>query len=287
MALPKAQNPLDWITQLWNIAFGSKVKSPADNWLLGPIGEIGGISDRFVQSLAEAENLTVSRNEPSSGLVGDLDGFAFPIETLNPKIHDFYKHTLDFEFEVWTEWRPIFSNFGCLIYRLFSRRVQQLNLPRKPLDTARGISSEIITLRDKNDRIAYRVWFRRLKRTGEVIYSGIYSHCVLPDGEKCLKIIFPLPRGSATVVMRATVDDYGNLTLESKGHRIGDPGFYFLVNDRKNVLWKRFLKSFHEKIHVYEDHEGILRADHSMSLYGMTAYELHYRINPITKSTTP
>jgi hypothetical protein len=141
------------------------------------------------------------------------------------------------------------------------------------------MKSEIINLRKPNGEIAHRVWFRRLKRTGEVVYSGIYSHCFLSSGEKCLKIIFPLPEGSATVIMRLQIDEQGNLTLESKGKKSGDPGFYFIVRDRDGNLWKHYLPSFHERIHVYEDPEQTLRADHSMSLWGLKAYDLHYKIN--------
>jgi len=64
MALPKLQNPLDWTTQLWNIALGRKIDKAADGWLLGPIGNIGGIADKFVYRIAEQENFTVKRNEP-------------------------------------------------------------------------------------------------------------------------------------------------------------------------------------------------------------------------------
>ena len=101
--------------------------------------------------------------------------------------------TLDYNLDVWTQWQPVFGSFGYLVYKIFSHRVEQLNLPQKPLDTAWGMKSEIINLRNTEGEIVHRIWFRRLKRTGEVIYSGIYSHCYLPTGEKCLKIIFPLP----------------------------------------------------------------------------------------------
>ena len=80
--------------------------------------------------------------------------------------------------------------------------------------------------------------------------------------------------------MRLSLDHQGNLTLESKGAKDGDAGFYFIVRDHKGHYRKHYLASFHEKIHVYEDPEQTLRADHSMSLWGLRAYSLHYKINP-------
>jgi len=275
MALPKAQNPLDWTTQLWNIALGKKVIHEEDEWLLGPIGDIGGIADRFVSRVAEQQNLHEKRNVEGSGLVDQFDALNGP---LNPKIEDFYKRTMTYDLDAWTQWKPFFGSLGYLVNKLFSKRIQQLNLPQQSLDTALGIKSEIISLLNDEGETVYRVWFRRLKRTGEVIYSGIYTKCRIPSGERCLKVIFPLPQGSATVVMRLHVDSEGNLELESKGEKYGDPGFYFLVEDRMGQMWKHYLPSFHERIFVYEDEEGILRADHSMSLWRCRCYDLHYKM---------
>jgi hypothetical protein len=144
------------------------------------------------------------------------------------------------------------------------------------------MKSEILNLRDKSGANVYRIWYRKLKKTNEVIYSGIYSHCTIPIGEKCLKITFPLPQGNATVIMSVQTDGRGNLKLESKGSTYGDPGFYFIVADRKGEMWKHYLPSFHERIFVYEDEERALRADHTMSVWRCLAYSLHYKISKST-----
>lgn len=277
MALPKAQKAQDWVTQLWNIVLGSKVDLDKDHWLIGPMGEIGGIADRFVDRLAKEEQLTIHRNVPDSGLCDGFEAFAHT-GGLNTKIEDFYLRTCNYDLEVWTQWKPVFGSFGYLVYKLFSQRIEQLNLPQRSLDSAYGLKSEIISLKDNDGNTVYRVWYRRLKKTGEVVYSGIYNQCELPNGERCLKIIFPLPQGSATVILSAKTDEKGNLELRSKGKRFGDPGFYFLVEDRKGTLWRHYLPSFHERIFVYEDEEGVIRADHSMSLWQCKAYDLHYKM---------
>ena len=72
MALPAAQNPLDWTTQLWNIALGQRVNRKTDGWLLGPIGDIGGIADHYIERVATEQALTVRRNLPNSGLVHEF-----------------------------------------------------------------------------------------------------------------------------------------------------------------------------------------------------------------------
>ncbi|MGI9458170.1 MAG: hypothetical protein ACR2NU_16520 [Aeoliella sp.] len=282
MALPKLQAPQDWLSQLWNIMLGERVDLEQDAWLLGPIGDIGGIADRFIERLARDESLSIVRNEPSSGLIDGFSDFPTVAGRVHAKIEDFYQHTADYEFDVWSAWRGAFALGGNLIYRTYSKRVQQLNLPQRSLDTAEGVSSEIIQLIDNGGQVAYTVWYRKLNSTGEVVYSGVYSRCHIPSGENCLKIVFPLPQGSATVIMRLSVDEDGNLLLTSAGKRTGDPGFYFLVEDSKGQMWKHYLPSFQEKIFVFVDQAGETRAEHTMQLRGRRVCELRYRMRRLS-----
>jgi hypothetical protein len=278
MALPRPQALQDWLTQVWNIIFGRRVLLPADHWLVGPIGDAGGIHERVIAQIAERENLTVEKNPRSQGLLESFEVLPAVGGKVHPEIEAFYSRTTDYELDVWTKWSAFWGIFGGLVGRVFCKRIGQLNLPGDSMETAHGISSEIILLRGSDGAVRYRIWLRRLKKTGAVIYSGIYSHCTLPSGEKCLKVIFPLPYGSATVVMRATVDPAGNLELASRGSRYGAPGFYLLVEDRKRQLWKHLIARFHERIYVcWTESEG-LRADHTMSLWGFQTYNLHYKI---------
>ena len=55
-----------------------------------------------------------------------------------------------------------------------SRKVDQLNFPLDGLDTAHGMTSEIVLLREPTRAIRYTGWFRELQRTGKVIYTGFY-----------------------------------------------------------------------------------------------------------------
>ena len=87
----------------------------------------------------------------------------------------FYEHTTEHDLDVWSEWCGAFRPFAVLIHLLYSRRMQQLNLPTT----------------------------------------------TLPDGRRCAKIVFPLPRGNATVVLAPRVDADGALHLESSGRGFG------------------------------------------------------------------
>ncbi len=275
MAFPVFQNPFDWTTQYWNILLGRRVHADSDKWLIGPVGKVGETAEDFISRLAEEHDLEVRRSVPGSGLIDD---FGPMMDSIHPEIRSFYHHTVDYHLDVWTEWKPVFGSFGWLISRLFSRRIQQLNLPQSSLETASGIKSEIISLVNSNNQTIYRIWYRSLKKTNEVVFYGIYSDCVIPSGDFCIKTIFPLPQGSATVIFSMNPDSQGHLELTSSGESYNDSGFYFLVNDGKRQLWKHYIKGFHEKIYLYIDDENVLRADHTMTLWGWRIYSLHYKM---------
>ena len=267
-----------------------KTTEPArrDLALMGPYGNVDIIEDKYVELLAAAENLVIKKNEPGCGLlewIGVLNLSAADVAALRPEIVDFYEHTLDYQLEVWSQWCPFFRPFAGIIARLYSRHLQQLNLPLDPLDTAFGIRSQIYKLADPQSNVTkYTVWYRHLKSNGHVIYSGIYAHCTIPDGRTCVKVVFPLPRGNATVIMSVAVGPNGALKLISKGTRFGDPGFYFLLQDAKGRHWTKHIPSFHESITVYVDEESILRADHILNLWGTKALHLHYKMSPVVTS---
>lgn len=280
-----SQRLQDWLSQQWCICTGRRV-NPVDNaWLMGPFGNVDVIEDRYVDLLADAENLTVKKNELGFGLlesINDLNLSQNSSANLRPEVADFYENTLNYELEVWSQWSKFFRPFAGLITRLYSRRLQQLNLPLDPLDTAYGIRSQIYKLIDpETGEVRYTIWYRHLKSNQHVLYSGVYSYCKIPDGRTCLKVIFPLPHGNATVVMSTEVDQEGSLKLVSRGKRFGDPGFYFLLQDTKGQYWARYISTFHESLRLFVDDEQVLRADHIMNLWGFKALHLHYKINPI------
>lgn len=277
------QHPIDRITQFWVKITGRKIDPKIDKWLLGPIGSPDLIGDKFIQDLAAHQQLEIMKNLPGSGLMDDFKVFDLHPEEMyriRPEVIDFYEHTSDYDFEIWSEWKGIFRPFGWLLALIFSRRLQQLNLPLSSMDAAKGIQSNIIKLQDPISKVnEWTIWYRILKSTGNVIYSGVYTTIQIPDKkEKYLKVIFPLPNGNATVIMRVEVLENGELLLSSDGRRFGDNGFYFTLTDHKGKYWARFVRSMHEWIKVYVDDQQVLRADHHLKFWGFPFLELHYKM---------
>ncbi|MCC5848250.1 MAG: hypothetical protein JJU29_09160 [Verrucomicrobia bacterium] len=129
MALPSRQHPLDWLTQYWNIALGKKVETVRDDWLVGPIGEKDENASRFLDRLAKTRDLRIDHDLSGSGLLENLDEWGVSVR---PEIEKFYLKTSEYELMVQTVWRPVFGSLGYLVAKLFSRRIQQLNLPQVP-----------------------------------------------------------------------------------------------------------------------------------------------------------
>ncbi|MCB0541058.1 MAG: hypothetical protein KDE33_26360 [Bacteroidetes bacterium] len=276
----------DTITQIWVKVTGKKINPNEYGWLVGPIGSTDIIMDKFIYKLAEVENLSIVENSPNFGLIEHIENIGIQgheKKRLNKRVLDFYENTSNYDFEIWSEWKGIFRPFGRLLSVLFSKRLQQLNLPLNPIESAKGIKSEIIKLRSKNtNETKWTIWYRRMKSTGDVIYSGVYTTCQNPRYSKpLLKVVFPLPNGNASVVMTEEVMEDGSLILSSDGKTFGDNGFYFTLTNKKEEYWARFVKSMHEWIKVYEDEEGELRADHILNFYGFRFLNLHYKMNKI------
>lgn len=273
----------DWITQQWVKITGRRFDTQRDSWLVGPIGDTALIRDKFFRDLATEEGLVIREDEAGSGLLDSFESLALTPEEslrLHPLVRDFYEQTTHYQFDVWSAWCGVFRPFGWLLAVLFSRRLQQLNLPLRSLQAAHGMKSSIVKLVDEDTgEPRWTVWYRILKSTNRVLYSGVYTTCTIPaKDERCLKVVFPLPNGNATVVMRREVLPNGALKLSSDGKKFGDNGFYFTLTDHKGKHWARFVRSMHEWITVYVDDEKVLRADHHLSFFGLPFLKLHYKM---------
>lgn len=271
----------DKLTQFWVKLTGRKVDITKDFWVSGIIGDEDKIDNIFFTNLAKNNNLEVTSNEPNSGLIENINDLDFTEEEknlLNPKVVDFYENTSNYNFEIWSEWKGIFKPFGFLLTLIFSKRLQQLNIPTNPLAMAKGLKSEIVKLK-KDNQTKYTIWYRKIKSTNDVIYSGVYTTVFMPHFNKnLLKVIFPLPNGNATVIMTKKVLENGSLLLSSDGEKFGENGFYFFLTDKKGKYWAKFVKVLHEWIEVYVDDENILRTDHKFRFYGINFLNLHYKM---------
>lgn len=263
----------DYVTQLWVKTTGRRVDLMKEPWLEGPVGTTREIGADFFHSLASREGLLV---RPGNGLIQDFS----KISNRPPDgVSDFYENTSQYELEAWSEWCSFFKPFGQLLAIIFSRRLQQLNVPLSPLDASRGVSSAVLELADEQGAVHYTAWLRRLGGSGNVLYAGSYSVVTgLPQHQgPCIKVVFPLPNGNAAVIMYPHDHPDGTFSVTSAGHGFGEPGFYFTVHHDGRV-WARYVRAMQETITVYESGAGEVRADHVLKFWGATFLRLHYRL---------
>lgn len=267
--------------------FGRTVRKADLPWLAGPIGPSGPIGDRPYQLVAEREGLTVDLAAHDAGLIPDFDvlaGPAFDPAKTDPAVRHFYEHTARYDLDVWSETRFPGRLFLWLIVSTVSRSMNQLNFPIFGLETSRGMTSEVLPLRDATGRAVHTGWQRRLISSGRFIYSGFYSTVQPPGSEsRCVKVVFPVSHGNATVILRPEHDAAGRFRLFSVGLGFGDAGFYRVLELDKERLKVRYLKTLRERFAVYTDDEGVVRCDHDVHYLGMPMLRLHYRMRQHTE----
>ena len=249
---------------------------------MGPFGKLGSISDHFVNQLAEEEDLLIERNSLSHGLLPSIQELKLSndeYDRLSPEIVHFYENTTLYKLNFSVQWNPLFRIFGALTMNLFSSRIKQLNIPTTNLDSINQINSEIITLKEPGSgEVKYTIWYRTFIPTGQVLYSGVYTTCMLPSGKICMKAIFPLPNGNATVIMLPTVGPRGELRLNSSGKKFGDPGFYFLLKDANGGSWSQYIGSFRDHLNVFCV-DGNLFAEQTLTLWHQQVVRFNYEIH--------
>jgi hypothetical protein len=261
--------------------FGRTHRRADIEWLMGPVGG-DQIGDAPFAAVAEAEGLTVERKARSCGLTPSFDQLrrpGFDPRAVHPLVREFYEHTTGFAMDVWSKTHFPASLALFLLVKTISRQVNQLNFPLSPLDTARGLVSEIIALRRPDGSVRYTGWLRTLAHEQHVLYTGFYMvGRAASDGAPCLVVVFPMPRGNATVVLRPQLEPDGSFILESSGRRFGDPGFYRIqVRDAERVrVWH--IKTLRERFRTYVDERGVLRCDHAVRFLGLPVLQLHYKI---------
>ena len=261
--------------------FGRARRRTDMEWLAGPTGG-KTIGDAAYREVCDAEGLTIERHARDGGLVPSFEQLrspAFDPTKVHPLVREFYEHTTEFAMDVWS--RTYFpANLAMwLLVKTISRQVNQLNFPLSPLDTAHGMVSEIISMRRPDGTVRYTGWFRTLAKGNDVLYTGFYMTERSPTlGVPCVKVVFPMPNGNATVVLRPEVASDGALILDSSGRTFGDAGFYRMQRmsgDRLRV-WQ--IKTLKEHFRVFVDDAGVVRCDHHVRFLGLPVLSLHYKI---------
>lgn len=162
---------------------------------------------------------------------------------------------------------------------VFARRLEQMNIPFTAADTVGGVRSDILQLlAPGREGLLLTGWLRRQTSTGRVVYAGCYSvGCVPGQAQPVVKVVFPLPNGSASVFLTPAAGADRSLELRSTGRVWGGDGFYFVVHGRHRQAWVRRV-ALTERIHVVADAPGRLTTHHEMRLFGRPFLRLHYRI---------
>src|SRR3974377_1555433 len=108
--------------------------------------------------------------------------------------------------------------------------MDQLNFPISSMEVAKGMTSEIVQLRERGGgKLLHTGWLRRFRATGKVIYAGFYSTTRLPgEPNPCVKVTFPC-YGSSSVYLRPCQYEDGSFGLVSTGAAFGSSGFYRIV----------------------------------------------------------
>jgi len=279
------QNFQDWFTQQWAIIWGKKINPIEYNWLLGPFGSVNSFGEDFILQLIEKEDLIIQKANLKKGLLASiqlLNLSNIDLAKLPKKVIDFYENTSNYSLNLNVKWNPFFRIFGVLVNTLFSKRINQLNIPTNNFSENESLTNEIIQLVDpKSNQTKYTIWLRKIEKSNKIIYLGIYSTCTLPDGNKCVKAVFPLPNGNATVILNPSVGINGELILDASGKKMGDAGFYFLLNDYKGNYWTQYIQSFQDKLIVNQTNDGQLVAKQALTLWKFNVLTFTYRINKI------
>lgn len=272
---------LDRGTQRWVRLTGRRLDLSEQPWLQGPVGDVESIGDRWLSR--EAERLGAAVGDPGGGgllpAMSRLDGPDFSSARLAPAVREFYERTSQWRLDAWIGWSPWAWPGGWLISSLFARRLQQLALPLRPLDVAHGMSSTVTPLVRDGRQVAAS-WLRRLRSTGDVLFSGLYGVVDLDgSGSPAVRVTFPLPNGRLVVLLEATNAPDGGLLLSSTAGDWGRPGAYLVV-ERGRRCWARRIP-VHEVFHVHLDDDGVLRTDHRLALGRAPVLRLNYRITKL------
>lgn len=271
---------IDRATQRWVIATGRPVRFPQHPWLDGPVGAPDGIADDWIGQHAARVDATLT--EDGTGGLLDLrrcDGPGFDADRLEPRIRDFYAATARWQLDVWSRWSRWAEPGGRLLDALFATRLRQLALPIDPLRTAYGMDSRVAVFTGPGGDHLGTAWQRTLRADGSTVFGGFYGTATLPGATRpSVRVVFPLPNGSLTVLLRPDVRDGGALRLTSPPGAFGQDGAYLVVRpDAGDHGWARRVP-LPERFDVFVDPAGELRCDHRLHLHRAEVLRLHYRL---------
>jgi hypothetical protein len=251
----------------------------------------------YVRSLAQVLGGTYTPDVADIGIVSSLDelaGPSFDPAGTDPLVREFYEHTTRFALDIVPEWR-LWVRPGYLLYRtLLARPLGQANVPMSQREAQRGVRSRIDTITNVEgtggEVVAVRGWIRSRADTGAPIYVGIYT-TYRHEGRGYVSVGFPLPQASFTATLlpqgrpgagNGPGNRPGNrqgLVLDSRS-ALDQPGHYLTYIDPQTAeLTTAAVRGFAERLDVYVDEAGDLRAEHAFWVFGLPFLVLHYRMH--------
>jgi len=274
-----------WIDQLtrafWKITGRPVDLSGPHSWLNAVRSPRSEVGDDWLINAAEDAGGALVDDATNAGLLSDmrqLNTRHFDAGKLRPEVRDFYEQTSSWRLEVWAQWNPFCLPAGRLLARYFGRRIKQLTIPTRPLEVALGMDSTVTLVTDREGNQVSAAWIRRLRSSGEFIYSGLYRVQRLPSEEQpSINVSFPLESGNVQIFLRPWVGRDGSLFLTSRAGRFGDNGAYMLVEDDAGEFHAARIP-LHETFRIYVDEEGTLRTDHIIKLGWIRVVQLHYKM---------
>jgi hypothetical protein len=266
----------------WVRVLGRKIDLVDHPWLKCPVGSPTAVGTEMYDDIAAAENLE-QRASPSAGLLASFDDLGsdrFDSAKVDPRIRDFYERTAAYDLEAWSQVGALARPFLWGLVTFVSRRMDRLVFPLSPLELSGGMGNEIVEFVDKTTgKRVYTGWRRTLLASKSIIYAGLYSTTVPPNyGRPCVRVTFPVRRGSAGVILRPETQADGSFKLIAEGSGFGDPGFYRIVSTGPNRWSARYLPKLHENFHVYVAPDGTLRTEHNIRIAGVRTLTLHYKM---------
>ncbi len=236
----------------------------------------------YVADLAEVLGGEYTADVADIGIVAsldNLDGPGFDPRGVHPLVREFYEHTTRFTLDIVPEWR-LWVRPGYLLYlTLLARPLGQASVPMNQRAAHRGVRSRIDTVTGAPGAPAViRGWIRSYADTGEPIYVGIYTTYRHED-RGYVSVGFPLPQASFTATLEPRARPGGGLVLDSRGETAQSGHYLAYIDPATSDLTVLAVHGFAERLDVYVDDTGELRAEHAFAVFGIPFLVLHYRMH--------
>ena len=235
----------------------------------------------YVKDLAEVLGGVYTADVADIGIVASLDelkGPGFGPAAVHPLVREFYEHTTRFTLDIVPEWR-LWVRPGYLLYlTLLARPLGQASVPMNQRAAHRGVRSRIDTVTSApNAPAVIRGWIRSYADTGDPIYVGIYT-TYRHEGMGYVSVGFPLPQASFTATLEPRARPGGGLVLDSRGGTAQSGHYLTYIDPATSDLTVLAVHGFAERLDVYVDQAGELRAEHAFAVFGIPFLVLHYRM---------